>query len=405
MGRRLLVLLSQNPLDPAGGAARTIDSICRLLTPSGYEIEMLGTDASDFINEASRISAAEQLRAVGLEPEELTEDTTPITRARRDGITYTLLETGGWRVGFPHPFHVPRFDHLFIKLMRRFKPDIVLTFGATTLERRRQQAARRMGAAVVLSVQQHSYYNVRAFEHADAVLSCSQFLRQCYLDRVGVDSVAIESPLLLADVVAQDRDPIFVTFVNPSVEKGVYFFARIAEELGTRRPDIPMLVIESRGTAGTLLAAGRAGGFDLKRHESLMTAPGVAMPRDIYKPSRIVLVPSVWEEPWGRVAAEALLNGIPPIVSNRGGLAEACGQGGFMLPIPADFTTATHIPPSAEQTKPWVDLIQLLCDDSDAYAKASAAALKASEAFHPDRLVARYRDFFDSVRMDLRKPL
>jgi glycosyltransferase involved in cell wall biosynthesis len=281
----------------------------------------------------------------------------------------------------------------------------VLTFGATLLERFRQRAARMQGAAVVLSVQQHSYYDIRAFEQTDAVLTCSQFLRQCYIDRIGVDSTAIESPLLLADVVTAEHDPIFVTFVNPTLEKGVFFFARIAEELGTHRPDIPMLVIESRGTAGTLAAAGHAGGFDLKRHGSLMTAPGVAMPHEIYKPSRLVLVPSVWEEPWGRVAAEALLNGIPPIVSDRGGLAEACGGGGFMLPIPSDFTIKTFVPPSAEQVKPWVDLIQLLCDDQTAYAKASAAAFEASKAFHPDQLVPRYLSFFDSVRLDLKKPI
>ena len=39
-----------------------------------------------------------------------------------------------------------------------------------------------------------------------------------------------------------------MTFVNPAPDKGAYPFVRIAQELGRRRPDIPLLVVESRGT-------------------------------------------------------------------------------------------------------------------------------------------------------------
>ena len=41
--------------------------------------------------------------------------------------------------------------------------------------------------------------------------------------------------------------------VNPSIEKGLFFFARLAEELGKRHPDIALLAIESRGTAGMVV--------------------------------------------------------------------------------------------------------------------------------------------------------
>jgi glycosyltransferase involved in cell wall biosynthesis len=36
--------------------------------------------------------------------------------------------------------------------------------------------------------------------------------------------------------------------------------------------------------------------------------------------TRILVVPSVWEEPFGTVTAEAMINAIPPLVSNRGSL-------------------------------------------------------------------------------------
>lgn len=44
--------------------------------------------------------------------------------------------------------------------------------------------------------------------------------------------------------------------------------------------------------------------------------------------SQITVVPSVWEEPFGLVALEALAAGSFPIVADAGGLAEACGGGG-----------------------------------------------------------------------------
>jgi glycosyltransferase involved in cell wall biosynthesis len=43
--------------------------------------------------------------------------------------------------------------------------------------------------------------------------------------------------------------------------------------------------------------------------------------------ARAVVVPSVWEEPFGRVAAEAMAYGRPVITTGRGGLAEVVGDG------------------------------------------------------------------------------
>jgi glycosyltransferase involved in cell wall biosynthesis len=51
----------------------------------------------------------------------------------------------------------------------------------------------------------------------------------------------------------------------------------------------------------------------------------VPAPADYFALTRILVVPSVWEEPFGRVAPEAMINGIPPLVSNRGSLPHVIG--------------------------------------------------------------------------------
>jgi hypothetical protein len=52
---------------------------------------------------------------------------------------------------------------------------------------------------------------------------------------------------------------------------------------------------------------------------------------EIYAQTRILLVPSQWEETFGRVAIEAFANGIPVIGSSVGGLKEHVGEAGLLV--------------------------------------------------------------------------
>jgi glycosyltransferase involved in cell wall biosynthesis len=215
-----------------------------------------------------------------------------------------------------------------------------------------------------------------------------------YRDVLGIESTPLPTPIDFDDVLAPGRDPIFVTMVNPSVEKGLYFFVRLAEELGRAQPKIAVLAIESRGTAGAVVRAGLDGGFDLRRHESIMISLAVPSPCDIFANTRILLVPSVWEEPSGRVAAEALVNGVPPLVSNRGGLEESCNGAGLVLPLPDGLTVHSRKPVSAEAAAPWVDAIVSLCFDEERYQRESARAREAAAMYSRANLTPRYAEFF-----------
>ena len=112
----------------------------------------------------------------------------------------------------------------------------------------------------------------------------------------------------------------------------------------------------------------------------------------------VLIVPSVWEEPAGRVAAEAAMaNGIPPVVSGRGGLPEVCGSGGFVLPLPPELTVETRAPVSQEAVEAWLGLLLRLVDDEPFYVEACERAAAAGRLYRPELLAPRYAEFFRQV--------
>ena len=307
---RVLLLLNQMPQDPASGAPRSMRTICEFLAAGGMEVRALTTTATEGARGGEKFDAEHYLTdlAGAPEPENLVvrgEARDDILRFCAKGVAYDLLGTGEhgpqeWEKEFGG-----LFDELLERTLREFQPDIVFTYGGSPAEMRRRKKARESGAKIVFGLRNLNYLARGAFEDVDAVLTGSRFVTERYRSAIGIESTPLPLPMDASEVIAPDHEKIFITYVNPSVEKGVYFAARLFEELSLRRPDVPVLVIESRGTAGMLVAAGLHGGFDLRRHENIMTGKTVARPADIFSLARVIVAPSVWEEPAGRIAAEA----------------------------------------------------------------------------------------------------
>ena len=89
--------------------------------------------------------------------------------------------------------------------------------------------------------------------------------------------------------------------------------------------------------------------------------------KKFWKLTKIALLPSVWWENQPLVAIEAMINGIPVIGSDRGGIPETLGKSGFVLPLPQRLTQVSQILPTVEEIEPWVETIIRLWDDHDLY--------------------------------------
>lgn len=369
-----------------------------LADSGGFEVRALATTAS----EAGRgFSAVDWLRgagvAVDIDRSRAFGGRRAEIRYRDRGVTYHLVDVGSrgpmeWEGSFGR-----QFDRTFDETLAKWRPDIVFTYGGTPAEEARRRRAKRSGARVVFGLRNMAYLAGWRAAAVDAILTPNEHVAERYRRDAGLPSTPLPSPLDESDVVADAHEPLMFTYVNPSPEKGVMFFARLAEEVSVRRPDIPFLVIESRGTAGLLAAAGLAGGFDLRRHANVLVSPSVPTPKAIYAGARALLAPSVWEEAAARVVPEALLNGVPPLVSDRGGLPRQCNGAGFVLPIPPECTPGSRTPPPPAAVAPWAELILRLADDEPFRAEASRSALAAGQAYRRSVLAPRYAAFFRDV--------
>ncbi len=131
----------------------------------------------------------------------------------------------------------------------------------------------------------------------------------------------------------------------------------------------PLLVVEGAGPARCMPQLGIDFG-GLKNIKMMSNTPDA---RQFYAVTKLLLMPSLMETA-GLVAMEAMINGIPVLGSNRGGLPETIGDAGLLFDIPARYTPETREVPTAEEVEPWVEAIVRLWDGTAEYERWSQAA-------------------------------
>jgi len=128
-------------------------------------------------------------------------------------------------------------------------------------------------------------------------------------------------------------------------------------------------------------------------------------PRQFWRVTKIAMMPSLWWENQPLVAIEAMINGIPVVGSDRGGIPETLGNSGFALPLPDRLTPVSEIRPTAQEVELWIETIIRLWDDTRLYEQESAKARNEAQRWHPDRLRPLYREFFSNVHHQPGPPL
>lgn len=254
----------------------------------------------------------------------------------------------------------------------RVRPDVAVVqcHGSVPLAR----AFRARGVPVVLyfrNVELDELGGDPAGIGAAGYIANSRFTARFYRDLFGIEARVIP-PTIDADRFRVTSSREVVVFINPVAEKGL----DRAIEIAARCPDIPFLFVESWLLSPEALASLKA---------RIATCPNIAFERrrddvrEVYARARFVLAPSLWREAWGRVASEAQCSGLPVIGSDRGGLPEAIGPGGIVIPADADLAG-------------WVAAVRRLWSDTAFYREMSDAARRhaARPEMDPDAQFATF---------------
>gem|GEM_PF-1988899 len=211
------------------------------------------------------------------------------------------------------------------------------------------------------------------------------------------DSYVLYPIIRFDDYYCEKREQNYITIINPIDVKGGDIFKQVAQIMPERNflavrgwqhwknPnngawDIKRMESNSKAFGGKLIIPSET---DFSDNVNVSVEGPFEDMRIVYAKTKLLLVPSLWEEPFGRAVVEAMLNYIPVIASKKGSLPYVVGRGGSIIN-------------KVRSVKDWKKSIKNF-DNDEYYLKKSRLAATSSNRFHPDKLIKDFSEFLESL--------
>jgi glycosyltransferase involved in cell wall biosynthesis len=383
---RILLACAAYPPRGKGGGPAASESIARALSARGHAVHVV---------------------TVGDEE----------TREARDGIEIRTVPSPNvyWDYWKKNPLYKKLAWHLLengnprallrmMSVIADVRPDIVVTISAENINVATWLAARMLRVPTAHAIQSHFLMCWRGSMFRDGV-NCGTQCRSCRYGSLGkrqfshlVDGVVAESQHMLdvhdaagyfprakrkvipaaldwpiGAVARPQRETITVGYIGlVTPNKGVETLARAAARLGTHAPFRYLVA----GDGPKAYMDRVSGIFPQDRARFL----GWTNPAAFYPEIDVLVVPSLWSEPFGRVCIEAFSHGAPVIAARSGALPEIVQAGASGLTYPAGDDGAL------------ADCLRSL-EDPHAFARLQLGALKRAHFYSPERLGASFEAF------------
>lgn len=374
-------------LDTSSGASMAVREMLIQLAARGWEVCVLGAMVFDAEKGLSRLRP--HLDA-------LRRNTHKITHVKDGPLTHMLLctqsiartamtaaEEGLWYVSY-------------IQQLEGFRPDLVYFYGGQTLDMLVPDEAHARGIPVAAYLANGNYQTTRWCRDVDLIITDSQATAGHYAAQLGFRPLPVGAFIDPAAVLATQQSRRHVLMVNPSLAKGAAIAVQLALMLEKRRPDIVFEIVESRGDWHQLVRQiSTILGEPRDALSNVIVTPNTTDMRPVYGRARLLLAPSLSWESFGRVAIEAMMNGIPALVSDRGGIPEAIGDGGIKIEFPAACYRAPYNQLlKMEVLEPVAACIERFWDDESYYSSYAERAFQQGQSHRMDVSTQRLVDAF-----------
>jgi glycosyltransferase involved in cell wall biosynthesis len=312
-------------LDTSSGASMSVREMLRQLAFSGYEVEVLGATVFDSASGMSRLPADWAGRL----------EKTDILDVADGPLKHRLLMTRSFMRDSMTALEEAKWYEFYLDTIDRYKPDLVWFYGGRPFDWLIPDEARARGIRTAAYLVNGNYTKTRWCRDVEIIITDSTSTASYYHRKNGLHLIPVGKFIDPVTVVASEHTRKHILFVNPSLEKGAAIVIQLALALEKVRPDIRFEVVESRGNWRQLVqVVCRALNLPEKQPENVVVTQNTTDMRPVYGRARVVLAPSLWWESGSRVLAEAMLNGIPAIVTDIGGNAEMIGDGGIKVNLP-----------------------------------------------------------------------
>lgn len=288
---------------------------------------------------------------------------------------------------------------VYCSVLDNFKPDFVMGFGTGMISMTSFAEAQRRGIVTIYPVLNGNHGNY-AFPNTDLILTDSHASANLYFRRDQIRMIPTGQLFDPVYCISNKRKPKYITFINPSFEKGLSIFAKLAQYCQKAHPDLRFLVVNSNGNFAEniqyLHTKGNKDDHPLKPQDfdNVDMTPATNNMKPIYTVSKVLVTPSLWWESWGRVASEAVLNNIPVLGSTSGGLKEATFGAGIHLDAPEHCIKDNLSLPDDDEIKPWAQALErLVNEDWEQQLKHAQDNLSIDKNI--DRLIAILRPYYE----------
>lgn len=294
------------------------------------------------------------------------KDYVPMTKAGAEitlhEIMLRLKEKGHHVIVFCNNPSVDEYEGITIKPannINKFGKQIDVIFTQLDFTKNALTIARELNKPIVhlahgdasLKLYRLNYKNVQM------IISNSNWVNDSFKTLVNVPKLVVYPPLTIDKYKVNNKDAKAITMVNLIDLKGGNLFWQLARVM----PDREFIAVKG-GYGNQIMYPKDLPNVTIMENQDDM--------REVFKKSRIILMPSSYES-WGRVGMEAAVSGIPTIATATEGLLESLGNSGVFL--------------ENRDVASLVEAIRLL-DDEETYKKhsefAKNRALEVSSKFN-----------------------